>query len=351
MKSGSHKLTRRQFLKLSGAAATASLLAGCGFDEQPAATPTSGPSETAGATDTPATVADTRRPEIVRFYPDVPSKVVHTHHAGVWASDELALEALQQILDTSITELTGLTDAADAWESLFAPDERVAIKVNAGWFGTHVPLVTAVTERLQEAGIPPEQIFIFEDHTDRLEDAGFTINTDGPGVRCYGDAGWHPTKWNLIDTDVKLNSILLNCDALINMPILKGHSIAGITFALKNHYGSFNKPSAFHPPRLDRGIAELNALPPLKERTRLVIGDALEVNARRIRRGDSIFMSFDPVAHDAVGLQVYCALLASAERSTEAAVQLANGWLGTAAGLGVGTNDLDNINLVEVNLE
>jgi hypothetical protein len=184
----------------------------------------------------------------------------------------------------------------------------------------------------------------------RLEDAGYTINKDGPGVRCYGNAGWHPTGWQLIDTDVKLNAILLSCNALINMPILKGHSIAGISFAMKNHYGTFNKPYAFHPPRLNQGLAELNALPPIKDRTRLVIGDALEVIVRRVRRGDSILVSFDPVAHDAAGLQLYCKLLASAERGTEAAVQLASGWLEAAASLGVGTNDPEHIDLVEVNL-
>jgi len=56
------------------------------------------------------------------------------------------------------------------------------------------------------------------------------------------------------------------------------------------------------------------------------------------------------VAHDVTGLQLFCGLLASEERSTESAVQLASGWLETAAGLGVGTNDPKNIDLVELNL-
>ena len=50
-------------------------------------------------------------------------------------------------------------------------------------------------------------------------------------------------------------------------------------------------------------------------------------------------MSFDPVAHDAAGLQLFCDMLAAAERSTQSAVQLASGWLEAAADLGVGTND------------
>ena len=296
-------------------------------------------------------IAEVRRPAVIRFYPDVPSKVVHAHHASVWDGEELVPEALRQMLNASITELTGLTEAAKAWTALFAPDERVAIKVNAGWSGIHVPLVMAVTDRLQEAGIPPKQIVIFEDHTARLEIAGFPINEDGPGVRCYGNAGWHPSDWRFIDTDIKLNAVLMSCNALINMPVLKGHTMAGISFALKNHYGAFSRPSDFHHPRLNQGIGELNALPPIKDRTRLIIGDVLDLNVRRSRCGDLIPMSFDPVAHDAVGLRLYTELLNLAERSTEAALQLASGWLEAAANLGVGTNDPDNIDLVEIEVE
>jgi hypothetical protein len=95
---------------------------------------------------------------------------VRAHHAGVWSGDELVPDALRQMLDASITELTGLNDAHEAWAALFAPDERIAIKVNAlrGPCLTHVPLVMAVTACLQAAGVPAEQIVIFDRYTDDL---------------------------------------------------------------------------------------------------------------------------------------------------------------------------------------
>jgi len=84
-------------------------------------------------------------------------KVVQAHHAGAWEGETLVPGALRQMLDASFRELTGLNDAREAWAALFAPDERIAIKVNAfrnSVIWTHVPLVAAVSDALQEAGFP-----------------------------------------------------------------------------------------------------------------------------------------------------------------------------------------------------
>ena len=175
------KLTRRQFIKLSGTATATGLLAGCGPTEQPTATPV--PTDPPAPTDTPKPTVEIDRLDIVRFYPEVPSKVVYTHHTGVRDSEELVPEALRQMLDASITELTGLNDVREAWAALFAPHERIAIKVNVlrgGVLWTHTPLVLVVTECLQEVGIPTAQIVIFGRSTEELARAGFTINKDGP---------------------------------------------------------------------------------------------------------------------------------------------------------------------------
>ena len=291
------------------------------------------------------------------MYPDVPSKVVHTRHAGVWDGETLAPEALRQLLDGSITALTGLNDATAAWAALFAPGERIAIKVNTiagSRFWTHVPLVMAVTERLQEAGVPAEQIVIFDRYTIEMEDAGYPINKDGPGVRCHGTDRKETPGWQLLDTDIKFSDVLLNCNALINMPILKQHGMSGISFAMKNHYGTFDKPSSFHVgDRINRGLAELNALPPIKERTRLIIGDALNIVRAgwySAETGDSILMSFDPVAHDTIGLQIVSEALTAEGKSSEATISQATPWLQAAAELEVGTNDPNHIELVEVTL-
>jgi hypothetical protein len=289
--------------------------------------------------------------------PDVPSKVVRARHAGVWDDRMLVPGAIRQMLDGAITELTGLNDAGEAWAALFAPDERVAIKVNSidrSSGSTHLPLVMAVTECLQQVGIPAEQIVIFDRRTNELKNAGYPVNRDGPGVRCCGTDGGYIAGWTMAGLSVGLSDVLLSCDALINMPILKSHSLAGITFAMKNHYGTFDRPQDFHGHRMKCGMAELNALPPIKDRTRLIIGDAFKIIMRglilSIEMGDSLFMSFDPVAHDVVGLEPCSRMMDAKGRDSAGAIELANRWLKHGTELGLGTSNLDDIDLVEVDL-
>jgi len=392
-------LTRRQFLKLTGAAAGVALLGpACAAQPtpplatpvpatEPADTPSPTPSPAPAPTATPAPTpsptlapaeaatptapptatptASVRRADIVKIYPDVPSRVVRVRHAGVWKesadggvkdNDRLAPETIRQMLDAAIVKLTGLGDAQAAWANLFAPHERIAIKVNAvlgGRLWTHVPLALAVAECLQGAGIPPEQIVIFDRHGVELMGAGYTINRGRPGVRCMGTDYKYTGGWKMMDVDIKFSDTLLNSDALINIPVLKEHPMTGITFGLKNHYGTFDCPEKFHDARAKQALGELNALPPIKERARLTIGDVLAVASgswRSVIGGDSILMSFDPVAHDAAGLKLYSDMMASQGSNSTAALKLAAPWLQNAAALGLGTYDPAHIELMEVSL-
>jgi uncharacterized protein (DUF362 family) len=350
------KLTRREFIKLSGAAAAAGLLVGCSGRAAPK--------------------PSTSREDVLKFHPDTPSKVVHAHHAGVWTSTPevgsladsaeentlLSSEAIREMLDASITELTGLDKANDAWLALFSPDERIAIKVNAfrnSLIWTHVPLVSAVTDSLQEAGIPAEQIVIFDYSTRELEKAGFAINEEGSGVRCYGTESNYTQEGTVKGRDIELSDILLECDALINMPVLKSHMIAGISFAMKNHYGSIRSPSHLHGD-IGRAMSELNALSPIKDRTRLIVGDALTACLKYRGSypywssdwtGDSILMSLDPVAIDTIALQMLERLLTDEGGNPASILAMATPCLESAAELGLGTDDPANIDFKEITLE
>jgi hypothetical protein len=375
MKNSCHPgLSRRDFLKTAAATGIASLLAGC----RPASLPTSTPTNVTTSTTASTPTANLRRPEILKFYPDAPSRVVHTRHAGSWNGDTLKPEALREMLDASITKLTGQDGARSAWAVLFSPDERIAIKVNT--YGgstngskvfTHAPLVFAVTQALQEAGIPAGQITIYDINSADLEGAGYAIHRDAPGVRCLGTAaswdalargeGEYESAGNLLGKPISLSRILLNSDAVINMPVLKTHSWSGLTFALKNQYGSIDNPERFHE-WIAQAIPQLNALTPIRDRARLFIGDMLEAACLQgawgygdsdwsiAQRGDSILMSFDPVALDTLGLQQACQLAKEHEESTDWIEQRANLWLATSASLGLGTDDLKNMELVDIQL-
>ncbi len=288
--------------------------------------------------------------------PNPAGRVVQAQHTGVWSNEDLVPNALRQMLDASITELTGLNDAQEAWRALFDPGERIAIKVNSirsSGHWTHAALVTAVTTRLQDIGVPAKQIVVFDRDTNELAAAGYTINTDSAGVRNYGTDNAYTGSWQVMDVDIKFSDILLNCDALINIPILKTHGTSGISFAMKNHYGTFDKPAHFHRPRIDQGMGELNALAPIRDRTRLIIGDALAICTRNWRdavQDNRLLMSRDPVAHDTMGLSLYSQVTQDSGGNPAAAQNRAAPWLTHAAEIGLGINNEADINLVEVDL-
>ena len=287
--------------------------------------------------------------------PHVPGKVVHTRHAGVWDGGNLQSSAIRQMLDASITQLTGIDDARAAWSALFAPDERIALKVNTiagSAYWTHVPLAMAVAESLQDAGIPAEQIIIFDRSSSELQETGYTLNTDGPGVRCYGTDRAYTGGWALLDRDIAISDVLLSCDALINIPLLKVHGTSGISFAPKNHYGTFDQPGRYHG-NIEQALGALNALDAIRDRTRLIIGDALNIctyNWNDATTSDSILMSFDSVAHDTVGLQLFTAAREASGGNATTTQRKATAWLQYAAELGLGENNLEAIDKVEVNL-
>jgi hypothetical protein len=381
------KISRHTFLRLAaaglGSFTAAPLLTACG---QPLESGVPSPSPAVTTSDIANTI---RRPEIIRFWPDVKSKVVHTRHAGAWkgtpqeGGDDNALlnpEILRQMLDASIINLTGLDSARKAWAALFTPQERIAIKVNTlygGLLWTHVPLTMAVAGCLLDAGVPAEQIVIYDRSDEELRRAGFTVNRNGSGVRCYGTADtWGEAKspagdsftsggsytggWKAGGKDIRLSDILLQSDALINMSILRVHQISGVSFAMKNHFGTIDQPWDLHD-SIRTALADVNALPPIKARTRLVIGDVLAVNAIPYNEypwtkpdviGDSILMSYDPVAHDRTGFQI----LENIARETghplpSWAKYYTDPWLREGARQGLGTDDPNHIDFVEFKVE
>jgi uncharacterized protein (DUF362 family) len=300
-------------------------------------------------------IAPARKLDIIQTYPEVPSRVVQTRHAGVWEGENLVPGTIRQMLDASITALTGLHDAHEAWSALFGPDERIAIKVNtirSSRIWTKVPLVVAVAEALQEIGVARDQILVFDRSSGELDKAGYPVNPDGPGVRCYGTDGEYSPGWTLDGKEIELSNLLLSSHALINIPTLKQHSISGISFALKNHYGTFSRPGAFHG-NIGRAMPELNMLPPIRDRTRLIIGDALTVAERGWNSAipsDAILMSYDPVAHDTVGLQWFETVMTEQNRPAKMERNAASFWLEHGAELGLGAHAEDDIDLVEVTL-
>jgi uncharacterized protein (DUF362 family) len=340
-------LSRRDFLKAAAVTGAAGLLAQCA--------PAAGISRT----------ATLRQPEILRSFAGGKSKVVRTRLTGVWRSwpkgvpEDNALldsDALRKMLDSSIVAFTGLDSARAAWAAIFSPDEWIAIKVNTiqgSQLWTHPALVNVVAQSLQEIGVPTEHIIIYDRTDADLRSAGFAIKRDGPDARCYGTEGGYSSGWQIAGKGIRLSNLLLQCDALINMPVYKAHGISGFTFAMKNHYGTLDRPEDFHQGVVGRAIADLNALPAIQDRTRLIIGDVLSACTmpresdpywRLDTVGHSILMGCDPVAFDTVAVGMIGQL---SNAPYPYAARMASEWLQNARNLGIGTNNPGEIELIE----
>jgi uncharacterized protein (DUF362 family) len=194
----------------------------------------------------------------------------------------------------------------------------VGLKVNclAGrGASTNTVLVEAVCERLQQAGIPQKNIVIWDRLNSDLESAGFQVASRKDRIRCVGnDASGYETDLSIYGSVGSLlsNTLTRTCDAVVNLPVLKDHGIVGVTMALKNLFGAIHNPNKYHITAGDPYVADVNMLPPIRQKVRLTICDAI---APQYEGGPSympqwswpfngVIVSRDPVALDYTGWRI-----------------------------------------------
>ena len=215
-------------------------------------------------------------------------KVILGQSDRLITNSTVSTELVRRLLDDAMVALTGQADAHAAWCSLLGPDDIVGIKINA-LGGTKMfnrpELVRAVVDSLLRTGLPPGNIIIWEQFHSQLASVapllGYPIKNEPDDIRCYTSEtkgmapGFEDEPFTAGKTPVWFTRILTRqITTLINMPLLKVHQIAGITFALKNHYGSIKNPGQIHAGHCLEG-GDLNAAPCIVNKTKLVVGDAL----------------------------------------------------------------------------
>jgi uncharacterized protein (DUF362 family) len=269
-----------------------------------------------------------------------------------------------KLLDRAMQALFDRDHPVEAWRRVVRPGETVGLKVNTlGGRGisTNPQLVEAVCERLQEAGVKPADIVIWDRDSEELERAGFHLATDGNRVQCYGTdrAGYEEELAAYGSVGSRLSKILTQrSGVLINLPVLKDHDGAGVTIALKNMYGAIHNPNKYHPNGCVPYVADLNMLPEIRSRMRLTICDATTAmyeggpafKPEFSWKHNALLVSQDPVALDYTGWQIVERKRAEEKLKTLEAEERAPRYIATAADAqhGLGTNDPRRITTVEV---
>mgnify|MGYP005836780433 CR=1 FL=1 len=280
------------------------------------------------------------------------------------ADDATANQLLRAMTFTAIADAVGTNDVATAMRKLFRPDDVVGLKLNciAPEISPTPAVVYAVVEAIGYAGVKPSQVIIFDKEDRDLAAAGYTCAATGDGPHVYGTVGetkgpgYEERFTQEGDTAFCLSKIVTReCTALVNIPVIKQHSFAGLTCALKNHFGCIHNPEDFHyKDCCNPAIADVNRTPAIRSRQRLCVCDAFNVqyeggpsyNAAYIEFYGAVMASTDPVALDTQALilvdwfrqQKGLPALRDTKRPAK--------HIATAADYGVGCGDPSRIRLV-----
>jgi uncharacterized protein (DUF362 family) len=266
-----------------------------------------------------------------------------------------------KMLDRAMQSFYATDSPIDAWKKVVKPSEVVGLKVNClsgKGAATSPVLVEAICERLQQAGIPQKNIVIWDRLNSDLESAGYRVASRTDRIRCIGnDAAGYETDLAIYGSVGSLlsNTLTRTCDAVVNLPVLKDHGIAGVTLALKNLFGAIHNPNKYHTNAGDPYVADVNMLPPIRRKVRLTICDALTA---QYEGGPSympqwswpyngLIVARDPVALDYTGWQILERKRAEKGMKPLREMKREPVYIATAAGHGLGTNDPQRIDVVE----
>jgi uncharacterized protein (DUF362 family) len=306
----------------------------------------------------------------------IPGKIVKVSKAntlqanGLWPTEESA----RAMLERAMAELTGLSDLGPAFAKFVHKDDKVAIKPNgiAGKNGatmaSNKELVLEVVRGVMAAGVPAANIVIYEQYPSFL--AGTRIASRAGVLDPSFPAGITTTVHENKDAtmpEIQVNGIgtkfvraFTEATAVINVGLLKDHSICGFTGCMKNiTHGSTINPHAFHEHNASPQIASLYAQDIVKSRVRLHIIDAykviydegpLDTNKKRRVPYEAVYATTDPVAMDTVGWAVIEEHRKNNQLPTLKEAGREPTYIRIAGGLGLGIADVNRISLREVTL-
>ncbi len=333
------------------------------------ATPTSTPTNTPTATSTPtrtptatptqtrtATPTQTPTATPTRIPTSLLGKVIHLHSnsATTWGGQSDYYNYVNQakvaeMINRGVMALTGAATVGDAFHALlpyYQPGQGIALKVSfnntwtcnnpGGLIDAVIEPINAIVNGLAQMGAQLNDIWIY-DAIRALPDR--FVSRGVPGVRYY-DGSWQGTcrnyaGWSSNDPSAyitfsppsgvpavpeqKLTDVLVNAHYLINVPIMKRHSV-GVSLGFKNHFGTINNPGGLHSyidPAGSNYRTDYNPLvdlfknPNLKLKTVLTVGDGLFAatglnvapepwSTFDNKTPQSLFFAVDPVAVDCV---------------------------------------------------
>lgn len=277
-----------------------------------------------------------------------PGKVVRVTDENSVADGEPQENIAYEMLKTAMLTLTGAGSLEKAWLKFVSPKDVIGLKVNpigGKLLSTSHAVVKSVIRQLEEAGIPRENIVIWDRRLAQLYEAGFT-SENYPGIKIdatewmdekgsyynaegklYGEERVDKEQYFYADVegeyDVYTLPYMVNggkysyfskictqgITKIINIPILKNAG-ATTTLCLKNlAYGSLSNTGRLHAKLWHQTSAYGCAFPPLRDKLVLNIVDGLigcfdggpSAVPQFICEYHTLLLGSDPVAVDRIG--------------------------------------------------
>jgi len=309
---------------------------------------------------------------------------------------------VRRMVDDLVMAITGQQTVSSAWETLVKPSDIVGIKVcanGAPLFSTHPAVVNAIVAGLTDAGIPPQNIVVWDREENLLKLAGFHSRIGGyrlmwsegnydpkavitspiSGKLIYGDLLFvgkppdilkgeetpdrqenekkRPRNLDNLSDESHLSRVLTHAvTKVINVPVLSDHFLCGLSGALFNmtiqNLDNWRR-LVQDPVNGDPSIPEAYADPRVGDKVVLNVMDGLIALYAGAPIGDAnyaihygtLYASKDPVALDAIALRMIDQWRIEAQM--EPASKIAK-YLPTAFTYGLGNADLNRIEVVDV---
>lgn len=280
----------------------------------------------------------------------------------LWPKADVA----RRLVERALTDLTGASNVTEAMKRFISPDDRVAIKINgiAGQTGhtmaVNFEVILPVVEAVLGAGVPAKNIAVYEQYPTYL--MGSRVNVREWQLPEGIVTGTHNNRDHEMPAIAVFESVptrycrfFTDATAVIDMTMMKDHSLCGFTGALKNiTHGNIDNPEKHHAHQASPQIALLYNHPIVQSRVRLHIVDAFKIiydkgpldkdPRMRVPHG-AIYASTDPVALDTIGTKVI-----DDERKARGGMTLEKAgrsprYIARASELGVGIADMNRIRL------
>lgn len=239
----------------------------------------------------------------------------------------------------------------------FGTAKKVALKVNAAWdrdpevgANTHPELVDGFLKGCKEAGIkevflpefschPANKTFVKSGILAVAEKHNAKMIDLGKDKKSF-EKKKIPEAVSL--KEVEVSKYFTSPDiSVVNMPVAKHHSGAGLTIAMKNWMGAVQDRGWWHKNNLHQCIADISTLIKpqwtIIDATRIMMDSGPQGPAKELKKPNMIIISKDQVAADA-----YAAKTLFPEKTTSKVK-----YIGIAGELGAGVADLSKIKVTK----